>query len=115
MQVIVKKQIHSCFAGPYIEKYGYKIGREIANFVSEDVWIFKGVNLPFAPFVGLTIADGDWSDTIVEVIYKCVEDCFIAYTEDDKEIYNAKLHKENHRSIDEVVKEYLEQGWKLSE
>jgi hypothetical protein len=47
------------------------------------------------------------------VYWDCSEVCFKCYDESDKEIYEAQLHGESHRKIEEIVDEYLKMGWEL--
>ena len=100
MKVIVKTQIHSCFSAAS----------------SEDIYVFKLFDLPFAPFAGLTIWAKTKKDeiddiTINEVVWNNDKQCFLCYQKSDKEIYDAKLHKETHRHINEIVAEYEDAGW----
>ena len=100
MKVIIKTQIHSCFA----------------SVSSEDIYVYKVFDLPFAPFAGLVIGHktkkGETDDiTIEEVIWEDDRQCFLCYQKSDKEIYDAQLHKETHRHISKIVEEYEDADW----
>lgn len=98
--VTVLMQIHGCFA----------------TCSSRDVYVQRDVKLPFAPYNGLTIRDGEWwAEDIRSVRWECDKERFVCYLESDKEIYNAQLHKEPARTIEEIVKEYTDDGWKVRE
>jgi len=103
MKVIVKVQIHGCFGAAS----------------SYDKYVYKYFDLPFVPFVGLTIyhktLKGETDDiVIIEVSWDDDKQRFICYQESDKEIYNAQLHKESHRTMNEIMQDYFDADW-LSE
>jgi hypothetical protein len=91
MKVKLIKQIHSC----------------LASFSSSDVFLEKTVDLPFAPFSGLEITDGDFCERVESCLWDCKKNEMRCYTEEDKELY----HNQNQRPIEEIVSEYLEIGW----
>jgi len=100
MKVIVKTQIHGSFSATS----------------SEDIWVFKVFDLPFTPFVGLTInhktKNGKTDDIVIEEItWDNDRKCFVCYQKSDEEIYNAQLHKETYRHISKIVEEYEEADW----
>jgi hypothetical protein len=97
MKVIIKKQIHG----------------EFASASSKDTWLKKEIELPFAPFKGLEIYLGDFEATLEEITWNGEE--FTCYTESDKEIYDARLHKTKHRPMKEIVDEWLKDGWELDD
>jgi len=104
MRTIVRKQIHGSFAAAS----------------STDKYVFKVFNLPFAPFVGLSIkhktkkGETDYIE-IEEVAWDIDSKEFLCYAPSDKEIYEAVLRKETHRNIDEIIQEYIEADWLIEE
>ena len=103
MKIIVKTQIHGC----------------VAAASSEDKWVYKVFGLPFAPFEGLTIEHttkkGEIdSYEIKEVVWDTDKQCFICYTASDREIYDALLSNQPHRTMQEIIDEYFIADW-LSE
>lgn len=100
MQAIVKTQIHGC----------------VAAASSEDRYAFKTFDLPFAPSVGLTInhktKKGETDDIeIKEVSWDNDKQCFVCYTASDREIYDSILSEVPHRSMAEIVDDYIEADW----
>lgn len=100
MKVIIKTQIHGC----------------VAATSSEDRYAYKLFNLPFAPFIGLTInhktKKGETDDIeIQEVSWDNDKQCFVCYTTSDREIYDAILSEKSHRSMAEIVDDYIEADW----
>jgi len=94
MKIKLKKQIHGDFA----------------TASSKDRWLKKEIESPIAPFIGLQISMGNFKATIKEVVV--TNNGIECWDEEDMELYNANLHKwEKVRSIDEIVKEWLEIGW----
>ena len=92
----IRKQIHGCFA----------------SLSTEDIWLVKDFELPFAPFLGLTIVSGENEFKIEsDIIWYAERAAFVAYAEEDKEIYQAQLKHQPHRSVNEVAKEWEEMGW----
>lgn len=103
MKVIVKTQIHGSFSA----------------VSSTDKYMFKVFDLPFVPFVGLTImhktSKGEIDDIgISEVIWDNDKNCFICFQKSDEEIYRAELNKESHRTMEEIMQDYFDADW-LSE
>lgn len=99
-KVIVKTQIHGCFA----------------SASSEDRYAYKIFDLPFIPFVGLIIGrktkKGETDDIeIEEVAWDDNKQCFECYQKSDKEIYDAILHKQTPRPMAEIVDEYMAADW----
>lgn len=97
------KHVHSCFA----------------SVASTDVWLEHTLELPFMPPVGMTVVDGDFEATVTEVSYENGQ--AIAYTEPNKAIYEAAFRSkdvfgvvkdESGRTIDDIVREYVQCGWK---
>lgn len=84
---------------------------------STDVILARGFVLPFAPFIGLNILEGDFDTTIQEISYYPKEEYFVCWTEDCKELYYANRPGEKRtpeRSLEQIVAEYIEQGWTRS-
>lgn len=100
MKAILNKQIHGSFsAGSY-----------------KDVWLKKEIDLPFSPFIGLQIFDGNNLEAQVkEIVYRTDTQELTLYTEDDKEIYNAELNNQPHRPMEEIVKDWTDSGWEKEE
>ena len=93
-----RKQVHGCFA----------------CMSSLDVMLERTVVIPIPPFIGLEVSDGDWT-AIIEAVYIPLKRGTIeAHMPADKEIYNAQLHKQEHRPLAEIVKEYTAAGWTIS-
>jgi G:T-mismatch repair DNA endonuclease (very short patch repair protein) len=94
-------------------KFRLQIHGAFASASSEDVYMYRLVEMPFPPFVGMEVSDGDDFDvTVHEVWWHGSKGRYEAFVESDKEIYNAMLHREPHRDIKEIVKEWKESGWK---
>lgn len=95
-KAIVTKQIHGCFAA----------------VSSLDVYVERELTLPFVPTQGLRIVEGEWeSGELVEIVWDANKFVFACYTNEDKELYHAGLHREPARPIEEIVKEYTDAGW----
>ena len=93
----IKKQVHGCFA----------------SCSTMDIYLYHDFELPFAPFIGLSLLDGENEFKVETELYWNVDSqSFIGYAEEDKEIYNAQLHHYAHRPIEEIVKAWEENGWK---
>lgn len=78
-----------------------------------DVHLEYVIALPFAPFPGLEVCDGYFSDRITEVCWVAKEQRFHCETQDSYLIPNrAKLQDRMAvPTIEQVVAEYLEFGW----
>jgi hypothetical protein len=99
MIVVFKKQVHGCFAsGSTLDK-----------------WLSRKVEMPFVPPVGMDVCEGDWGATVVELVYK--DGIVYAFTSADKELYNHGLHRSQEpcRTVDEIVVQYVEDGWVVSD
>lgn len=114
-KVKVIKQIHGCFAS----------GSTL------DIFLEKDIELPFPVFYGLRYIDRKTgfaidfspvedhgnrreSETYYPEIYWEVNlQSFIVYLPSDKEIYWKQLFGESHRTVEEVAKDYLDEGWKI--
>jgi len=87
--VIVKKRVHSCFAGSS----------------SNDVVLHRTVILPFPAYEGLNLTSGGWSDVLTECVWDIEAAVFSAWVESDKTLYNrglqalAKSNKKPHDYI----------------
>ncbi len=102
------KHVHGCFA----------------SVSSMDVWLERQIMLPFAPFAGLKIEEkiedpndkyAAFDEKVTEVYWDLKAEKFRAYVQDDKELYDAGLHKTAARPIAEIVAEYEKVGWKIRE
>ncbi len=98
-RVFFRKQIHGSFS----------------SCSSADVWVYRLVELPFAPFQGLEVADGDWDAVVQSVCYEIDKAKIVAFTEEDKEIYDAQLRRVPHRTVQEIAREYTDAGWFIEE
>ena len=77
-----------------------------------DEWLVREIELPFIPFVGLEITDGnDFNATIKDINWNFIDKRMDCWTAADDEIYKALLNRWEHRSLDEIVSDYLEMGW----
>jgi hypothetical protein len=102
-QVRFLKQIHSCFAAAS----------------SNDVYVFRDVELPFPPYPGLVVQSGSFNAASDSYTYDLKSKKFIAYTEPDKTLYDRALHAKQFfasgydmKALEEVVKEWTDLGWK---
>jgi len=94
-KIEIRKQIHAGFSAAQ----------------TGDVCVGRYMDLPFPPFVGLVIQDGEWcSDSIIEICYDVERDRFTCYIEADKELYHAECNGKKKRPIAEIVKEYVVDG-----
>lgn len=78
---------------------------------SMDVELERSVILPIPPCIGLEVSDGEWAATITALWVDLEDGITFAITGDDKEIYEAQLRREAHRTIEEITKEYTDSGW----
>lgn len=65
--------------------------------------------LPFVPPVGMTITIDGWSCVVEELAYKNGD--IIAYAPEDMSLYR----NPGSRDIQDIVDEYLDYGWEVSE
>lgn len=100
MKVIIFKQIHS----------------SLSAVPSDDVWMKRECELPFAPAPGLSIrfqyggSAADYDNVeLVDVSWDLRTERFICYTHDDKQLY--KLHQDPMLNIQEIVAENEQAGW----
>ncbi len=84
----------------------YKTVYDGITFGSDSVTLKRELLLPFPPFPGLTVEDGEWEDTITEVAWSVGKGIFECYTDSDRAV-----RKRSSEEISEVVAEYLEMGW----
>ena len=97
MKVRLRKQVHGSFA----------------SVSSEDKWLYREIDLPIEPFVGLQVIDkSDWFEKIIEISFNLKTKIIECWTEDDKELYNYPK-KSDSREIGEILKEYIATGWKI--
>lgn len=91
--------IHGCFAsGSSLDKYAY-----------------RDIELPFVPNreICFKLTDEIYIEEISEIIYDVKEQSFKVYCGEDREIYDAELHKEQHRTIEEICEDYKKLGWQI--
>jgi hypothetical protein len=104
-KVLFLKQVHSCFA----------------TFSTEDLWLQREVELPFVPFEGLSICDGDgWEADVTEVLWRMDEGAFRIYTEPDRNLYyraknsgHALFDSFTREDVLEAAQPWLDAGWQL--
>lgn len=99
-----------------------------STFSSEDILLERAVDLPIVPFVGLDVAEGDWSARIASLSIRDGE--VEAWVEDDRTLYNYDMYggpvvptspirprleadysDPGRPRILDVVEEYLAEGW----
>jgi len=95
MKTILTKQVHGSFS----------------SASSWDVMLEKELKISFVPIIGMEISIDGIDDTVETLWYDGNKDVLYIYTPEDKEIYDAELNKIYHRPIDEIVQEYLDEGW----
>jgi hypothetical protein len=103
-KVLFLKQVHSCFA----------------TFSTEDLWLQREVELPFPPFEGLSIYDGEvWEATVTEMLWRMDKGAFHAYTEPDKTLYHRAKDRGSPALFDsfpredvmEAAQPWIDAGW----
>ena len=63
----------------------------------------------------MEISCGNWSATISQIYLPIDERYPIqAFVEADKQIYNARLRNESGPTMEEIVKDYRAEGWRVS-
>jgi hypothetical protein len=100
VRIVFKKQVHSGFSA----------------MSSNDVYLHHLVELDFLPLIGMEVIDGEWSATVLSLT--CKDGIVFAWTYEDKELYEAALSpdpRQKARSIDEVVSDWVAEGWSVSE
>lgn len=75
------------------------------------MWLYRDMELPLPPFVGLSICDGDFDMSVTRLNYDARSRRIECWDKPDKEIYEAQLHRRGHRPLDEIVAEYVSAGW----
>lgn len=80
---------------------------------SADVYMERMLDLPFMPFPGLEVSSGDWECRVESCWYQHDMAIFSCLGVDNKEISNAKSRGQEHRAIEEIVAEYLGNGWEV--
>lgn len=96
----------------YTVTFRKQIHSNASESSSNDVFLEHTVALPFVPFVGLTVTEGEDDFCVHDfgpgsVLWLTDTQRFIVYDETDETLYN----RPNLRPIDEIVDEWLEQGW----
>lgn len=84
-----------------------RVGKAFA-VTSGDVWLYRDVQLPCAPYPGLILRGGDWEFAVTEVCYEASEGIFACYTRPDE----PRIGEE--RSVEEmadIVDRYTSAGW----
>lgn len=106
------KQIHSCFAA-------------VSGI---DVWLELETELPFVPCAGISYQIGDifitWhdpnirrceEDQTLSIVWKADLQSFAIYTQADEQLYFDRTpysDAERKVKLEEIVEEYLQEGWK---
>lgn len=113
-EVRIRKQIHACFAAAS----------------STDVIVERTIILPFPPYAGLSLHDGNtdasWEATLVEVHFDISSGVFDAWDDPDTELYEKGREELRNRIADRTspVREnaaamriaeerYVSRGWKV--
>jgi hypothetical protein len=81
---------------------------------SRDLYVEKDFVLPFPPYSGLSVKDGEHFFSFGGTMWDTKEQRFICYSdEEDKELYEAGLHnKPTERTVEEIAQEYVDEvGW----
>ena len=73
----------------------------------EDIKLRHDVELPFSPFVGLEITDGDFSVVIREVGWNVSRREFVAWTDRDQ----PANYRRSAAELEGLAAEYEESGW----
>lgn len=74
---------------------------------SEDVWLYRLLEMPFVPPVGMGVYEGDWSAVVTGLSYHTADDLVKAWTKQDKSLE----HHGNSPPLAEIVEGYLANGW----
>ena len=79
-----------------------------------DVWLYRDLELPFAPTIGLELSDQDWTCVATSVAWEVLEERFFVSHKTDDLLYWQILRREEPQStLEEQVAQWLEVGWKL--
>lgn len=106
MQYILKKLVHSCFAG----------------ISSSDVWLEKVIDIEGTlVHKGLVIQLGEdtMNETVEEILYNTVNKKCYLYTEDDKTFYDKGLHEgaakhyNETKEFKDLIIRYEMYGWEV--
>lgn len=82
---------------------------------TKDVFVHRIFEVPFLPFPGLTVYDGDFSENAKYLSWSPNNPKrFRVWVNSDRELYDAELHRTEKRPIDDIVQEYLNVGWSIS-
>lgn len=98
MSMIIIKHLHSCFA----------------TASTGDRSVKMILDLPFAPFVGLKLLNGDEEIEVKHVYYDMKREQTCLYAEADKTYYSIDnlRSRATDADMDKLVAEYVERGWK---
>lgn len=109
----------------YIIEFHKHIHSGFSAASSNDVWLRRRITLPFVPFVGLTIREGEFEETVTEIAWDVDRGEFRAYAESDRELYEAALGRmrsggsmfgngaDEYAAALEIAKQY--DGWEVCE
>jgi len=98
-----------------------QIHSSVSAVSSDDIWLEKRFTLPFPPQKGMAIMvddcelelepkNGRSQSGFLQISWDTKDKEFTIFFE-DSEIYAAKSHRQNHRDISEIKKEYTDEGW----
>lgn len=89
------------------------------GYSSEDVWLYRIIELPFPPFIGLDFKDIEFEGT--QVVWDRETETFTVYGEENKELYDWMRsrpfrHTEDDneyrtKRLREIVEGYKADGW----
>lgn len=85
-----------------------------AGFSRRDKWLKKSIYLPFAPFPGLQLKAGEWEAEIETVTFDIWKDEFTAVSKPDRIMLGVPVSGKTAEAVQEIVDDYLEQGWEES-
>ncbi len=77
----------------------------------ENVFLHRIFDLPFAPFEGLKVIQGDWSEEVDSVEWDVDEAFFTCWTENDETYLGQFVDEDTLRAL---VAEYVAAGWEES-
>ena len=77
----------------------------------ENVFLHRIFDLPFAPFEGLKVVQGDWEEEVDSVEWDVDEQFFTCWTENDETYLGQFVDEDTLRAL---VAEYIGNGWEES-
>lgn len=80
---------------------------------TRDRWVERDIALPFVPFQGLEVSDGDWTTFVTEdaqFLYEA-EDSTLSICTRDKRHYGTGRPEATDAELEAIVVEYEQGGW----